>query len=194
MHHIEWVDPHQNESLPAYSNRLSDGIVENGSQIVLIGHSMGGMIAQEIASQKNIALIILISSIRSKREIPPFFRMIRLLKLYHLFSKKQCIKTVKYWGKYHGFERVKDQEFFKSMVKRHSNHYLQWALKNLSAWRPPEPPINTKVYQIHGAKDRTFPIRHITDPDVILDLGGHLMLYHKSTQISDILNHELEIL
>ena len=46
---IRWIEPGKNESIHSYSLRLIDQIQQN-EDLVLVGISFGGMVAQEIAS------------------------------------------------------------------------------------------------------------------------------------------------
>lgn len=189
---IEWITPKRNESILDYSKRLFADIEENEEEIVLIGHSFGGVVAQEIATVKKIDKIILLSSIQSEKERPFGFTLLNWFRIYKLFTKEISLKTVKYWGSSHGLETTKLQELFKSMVGKQSNEYLQWALKTLGEWKKKELPARTKLLQIHGGKDLTFPIKLIKHPDKIIKTGGHIMVYKQPEIVSEILRQELK--
>ncbi|MCB0663892.1 MAG: alpha/beta hydrolase, partial [Saprospiraceae bacterium] len=132
---LDWLDPNPNESLSHYTKRLLVDVPENEEDIIVIGHSFGGIIAQEIAKAKRIKKVILLSSIKSSREMPLSFKMVHHLKLYRLFTREFSIKTVQFWGDAHGFQSKEDKALFKEMVSQQSNLYLQWALQNLSGWK-----------------------------------------------------------
>jgi pimeloyl-ACP methyl ester carboxylesterase len=189
---IEWIEPKRNESLHDYSIRLFDNRWVSDEKIILIGHSLGGIVAQEIASAIKVDGIILISSIQSDKENPLHFRMIQPLRLYKLFTKSICLKTVKYWGPNHGFINQEDKELFKSMVNKQTNTYLQWALKALSIWKSPTLPATTKVFQIHGTDDKNFPIKLIKHPNSIIKDGNHIMVYKQPEKIKGVLIQELK--
>ena len=188
---INWIEPETRESLHNYTKRLFSGLETDSERIFLIGHSLGGMVSQEIATVKNIAKIILISSIRSRKELPLHFRIVKPLFLYKLFTKTLTLKSFKFWAKRHGFETKEEKELLKSMVSRHSNRYLKWALKELSTWKAPDVPSQTAIFQIHGTKDKSFPIDLIIEPNVIIENGGHFMVYKQSQKINKILIGEM---
>ncbi|MFN0176531.1 MAG: alpha/beta fold hydrolase [Saprospiraceae bacterium] len=190
---IRWIEPKQNERIHEYAIRLFEDLPHNGEKIVLVGHSFGGIISQEIATEIPIEKIILISSVKSQIEIPLSFKLIKRFRLFKLFTKELSIKTLKYWGRVHGFQDKEDQELFRNMVGEQSNTYLQWALKVLSEWKAPALPEETKVFQIHGAKDRTFPIGLIKSPDVVIENGNHIMLFKQPDEIEKILNNEIKM-
>lgn len=189
--YINWIDPLKNESIPNYSKRLFQDLPED-KDIVLIGHSFGGIVAQEIAAVKRVEKIILISSVKARNEIPWTFRVIKLLKLYKFFTKEVSVRTVKYWGSQHGFVSDEEKNLFKSMVGKCSNAYLQWALKALSGWYAPVLPEKTRIFQIHGTDDKTFPISRIKDADIVVKGGSHIMLYKQAQRISEIIDRELD--
>ncbi len=190
--HINWIEPQKNEGIHEYSKRLFKVIPENEDDVILIGHSFGGVVAQEIAVEKKIDKIILISSIKSRNEIPNSLKLIKPLNLHRLFTKQLSVATVAYWGTKHGFVTEKDKNLFKSMVRNQSNTYLQWALKAISGWKTPTLPKRTTIFQIHGTDDKTFPIRLIANPNVLIENGCHIMVYNQHEKISAIINQELE--
>ena len=188
---LPWIEPKNDESIRDYSVRLFKEIPLPGERIVLVGHSFGGIVAQEIAVEKRVEKIILISSVKSQVEVPSSIKLISRFKLYKLFTRELSIKTVKYWGKAHGFTDRNERELFKDMLREQSNHYLQWALKALSEWRRPVLPEVTEIFQMHGAEDKTFPLRLIESPDAVIENGSHIMLYKRPEQIEKILNREI---
>lgn len=190
--YLDWIEPLRGESFPAYAGRLADR-VDHGQpgKKVLIGHSMGGMVSQEIARIKHIDQVILLSSIRSRHELPLHFKVVRPLGLHRLFTKKGTVRTLPWWAKRHDYERPEDRELFVDMVSLQSNRYLQWALKALSRWQTPELPAHTRVHQIHGRRDRTFPCRRIQQADHVLSGAGHFMVYKHPEKISRLIREFL---
>lgn len=190
MKSLDWIDPVKGESLATYAERLAKGI-DKQEDNVIIGHSLGGIVAQEIAMIKPIRKILLVSSIRSRAELPRKFRIIRPLGLHKLFTKGPTLRTVKYWGKGQDYETPEEQALFKSMVGKYSNTYLQWALKELSGWQGVDLPPDTSVCQINGDRDKTFPISRIKQADHIIPNAGHFMVYKHPELLNPILAGEL---
>lgn len=69
----------------AYCKRLCIQIPKEDN-VILIGVSFGGMVAMEIASIIGARQTIIISSLKSKSELPKFYVLIKTLKLYLVFS------------------------------------------------------------------------------------------------------------
>lgn len=192
--YLNWIEPKPKETFTAYAKRYLPSIIDNGEKTILIGHSLGGMLSQEIACFRKIDLIILLSSIRSDKEMPMHFKLLGPLKLHKIFTKKLANQSLFLWGKHHGYESEEEQVLFKSMVGQQSNQYLQWAVNKLSKWKTPEPKWPTPIFQIHGDKDKTFPFRKIQQADKVIPQGSHFMVYKKPQQISACINELLDSL
>jgi predicted alpha/beta hydrolase family esterase len=192
VQYLNWIEPIGNESINHYAQRLAKDIRDKQEKVILIGHSLGGIMSQEIACFKKIDKIILISSIKNSGEMPFHFRIVQPLLIHKLFTKKITLSTVKFWGKNQDYETKEEQTLFKEMVGKQSNQYLQWALKTLSIWKQPTIPSSTSIIQIHGDSDKTFPIKHIKTLDYTLKNAGHFMVYKHAKQLNEIINKELK--
>ena len=189
---LNWIEPRKNESLADYAQRMFDGLLPEHDKVVLIGHSFGGMICQALASRQKVEEVVLISSVRSRSEIPLIFKLVSPLGLHHIFTKELCIKTLKYWGGAHGFETEAEKNLFKGMVGAQSNTFLQWALNMLSQWKAPKLIPNTGLFQIHGTDDRTFPFDKILTPSFVVQGGSHIMVYKEPESIKSALLQRIE--
>ena len=189
---INWTEPKQNETLHDFSIRIFENKQNGIENIILIGHSLGGIVSQEIATNYKIEKIILLSSIKSDEENPLHFRILKPLGIYKIFTKELCIRTVKYWGNKHGFETDEDKTLFKSMLSKQTNTYLRWALKELAIWKSPTLPSSTMLIQISGEKDKNFPIKLIDKPNYIIEKGNHIMCYKQPEKINEIILNEIK--
>lgn len=186
--YLNWLEPDHNESIDAYAQRMFEFIPATSGKRIIIGHSFGGMIAQEIAAIHPIDQIILISSIKSRRELPPFFKWSSTLGLYKILTVSLCTRSVKFWGKAHDYTETADIDLFIRMVSRYSDQYLQWALKTLGNWKKPDVPTHTSIQHIHGTLDKTFPFKYIQNPDKVVDQASHIMLYKSPVQINQFIS------
>jgi len=190
--YLTWLEPRPEETIADYALRMAEDIEDsNTEEIVLIGHSLGGVVAQEIAQHMKIKKIVLISSIKNPAELPNSFQWIRKLHLYRFFSKEISIRTVQYWGAAHGFSTNHDQELFKGMISKVSNNYLKWALKVLVTWKGCKFKPETQLVHIHGTMDKTLTLNKNMNPDYIIQRGSHIMVYKMANRISEILKKEL---
>jgi pimeloyl-ACP methyl ester carboxylesterase len=192
VEYIDWIEPTSNkENISAYAARLATSIDQQSESVILIGHSFGGVICHEIAKIKKVHKIILISSIKSRKELPFNFKILRPLGLHKLFTKSLALITFKFWGSYQGYKSKEEKELFVSMFNKQSDIYLRWALGQLSVWNNHGLSATTDIIQIHGDLDKTFPVTIIENPDVIVANGDHFMIYKQPDILSEILNKEI---
>jgi len=50
VQHLNWIEPKTGEKLHEYSQRLFAKVEKSSKKTILIGHSLGGIVSQEIAS------------------------------------------------------------------------------------------------------------------------------------------------
>src|ERR1044071_7111145 len=70
---IEWLPPRQHETLQQYALRLREQFIHE-PEPVIFGLSLGGMLAVEIAKSLPSSKAIVISSAKTKNEIPFYWR------------------------------------------------------------------------------------------------------------------------
>lgn len=190
LHAFNWLPPEKNEAFSAYATRLVAGhkLDEN---TVLIGHSLGGMLAQELAAKFPVRKVILLSSIIDAKENPWYFKMLSPFGLYHLFSRNATTATVKLWGPAHDYVTAEEQRLFAQMVHTLPRRYYLWALRTLSIWKEPELSSNLAIVRFHGSNDLTFPIKQMGFIDYKIEGGGHFMLYKKAQELLPLLQSEI---
>ncbi len=183
--HLEWITPHKKESIQSYANRLITPEMREAKELFLIGHSFGGVIMQEIARIIPAQKVILISSIASKESLSNGLHMVRSLRL-HIWVHKFTIKsTIWMWGKNTGIKEGM-KPIFKEGVKEFENKYYRWGVKSLVNWKQSLPNDLNPVLII-GTKDTVFPIKKAQNP-ILIENGGHLMVYFKAAEISKIIS------
>ena len=80
--HIDWILPFQNETFQSYAFRISENM--NDENAILIGLSFGGMLAVEISKIKRFKKIFLLSSAKTKSEIPFYYKVLGKLNLLEI--------------------------------------------------------------------------------------------------------------
>lgn len=188
---LNWLEPKANESIENYAGRMAEQMVFSDDEVVLIGHSFGGILCQEIARRYQVDKVILLSSIQSRAENPLQFRILKPLGLHRIITKSFILKTFPFWGHQHGFVSKEEKALFPQMVGRYSNNYYRWALWHLSTWENKATSVQQNIVRIHGEQDKTFPINLVQQVDHLVKGGSHIMVYKQSALVSDILNQEL---
>ncbi|WP_052592101.1 alpha/beta fold hydrolase [Aureispira sp. CCB-QB1] len=192
IHHLKWLEPKKKESLESYALRMSEGIQLKGdNKLVLIGHSFGGVLMQEISKIITTDQIILISSIKAKKEKDAGMNFwMRTFPLHQLVTQKMVVNSFKSWGKKHGYQSQEAQAMFLHAAQQHSSYYFRWATSQIIAWESKD--ITTPIAHIHGTKDKTFAFKRIQPPLIAIEGGSHLMVFNKAAEVSQHINHILD--
>lgn len=179
---VNWIEPVPRESMEQYASRLADTIHTNEPPVVC-GVSFGGIVAQELAARLNAKACVVISSVRSPRELPPWVRLLTRLptssfdvvlglavRIATLVPRK--VRTVSTARLTKLFGR--------------SGAWHRWACGAVLGWRPSREVSCVPVVRIHGSRDSTFPIKYLP-PDVTVLDGGHTIVWTHANQIADVI-------
>lgn len=166
---IHWLEPESDESLSEYAQRLAATIPD--SDCFVAGVSFGGIVAVELSRVIRPRGCFLISSIRSPRELPPWFRICRVLsglKPQYTLNAAGCAAAVVP-------RRIRTHSTTRAAkLAGTAGRWHRWATSAVLRWKPAETAPGYPVCHIHGDRDTTFPVRY-TDPDVVIKNGGHVL-------------------
>ena len=191
IHHLHWLDPIKKESLEAYAQRMAKNMAPTEGKLVLIGHSFGGVLMQEISKLVPTNQIILISSVKAKKEKGAGMNFwMRAFTVHKLVTQKMIVKSFKSWGPKHGYKSPEAQAMFLNAAKQHSNYYFRWATTQIAAWESKD--VTTPIAHIHGTKDKTFAFKRIQTPVLPVEGGSHLMVFNKAAEVSALINEILK--
>lgn len=184
--YIDWITPIKNESLTSYAGRLAEKI-DPSRQFILIGLSMGGMIATEIAKLYPPFKTIIISSIADSSQFPPHFRFAGRLGL-HTIIPARLFKSASIIKRYFEPDSPEDKKILKQIIRDSDPAFIKWAIGAIIAWRNNE--IPESLLQIHGTADRLLPVKY-TKPTHLIVKGSHLMIMNKAGELNKILGEAL---
>lgn len=183
------VTPERQESIADYASKVisHNGISEGD---IVLGDSLGGLIAVEIAKQKKLTKVILTSSIKTHSEAPWYFKIARRLPVYQLTPVK-LMKRLSVLAKLvmHGMP-AEDLSTLQDMLKHSSPEFLKWGSHAALDWRNEIVPDN--LYHLMGEKDIIFPCKNIKDPTVVIKGGTHIMVFNRAGEINKILAEILQ--
>ncbi|MCD2259935.1 alpha/beta hydrolase [Psychroserpens luteolus] len=174
VHWLEWMIPHKKESLESYAKRMIANIKHE--DIVLLGVSFGGILVQEMSKYMSLRKLFVVSSVKSKHELPKRMKLMKYTKAYKLLPT-QLVGNIDFLAKYAFGETItKRIELYKKYLSVSDKQYLDWAIENVIEWNQEVP--NEKAIYIHGDKDAVFP--HSCAGDCIVIKGGsHIMVINK---------------
>lgn len=180
--HISWISPQKNETIENYAQRISEKILDENP--ILIGLSFGGMMLMEIAKIKKTKQIILISSAKTKYELPWIYRFLGKIKANKLIPSSILTKSNFILNWLFGANSIEEKQLLKAIIKDTDILFMKWAINEISHWKNVEIPNN--VIHIHGNNDKIIPIRNVK-ANFTIQNGSHLMTLNKSKEIQDII-------
>lgn len=187
MIYLPWFQPEKGESLEHYAQRMADKINLN-EEFSLMGLSFGGILIQEMNRFLKPKLNILISTVKSREELPLFMRFSSKTKAHKLIPPKflSSDKGLSYamFRKIYSSKLPDLNEFFEFR----DPYYLSWSIDQIVNWKNH---VEMKPFlHLHGDKDIVFPISYIHDA-IKIKGGNHLMVLYKARKISQIINEQL---
>lgn len=182
---MEWLEPETSEQLKDYVLRLIQKYeIDKVDSPHLLGHSLGGVIMQEIAQQINYGKLFVVSSVNKATEIPIKIQFMKRVKVHHTLKKKHLKQSFFLWSRFHDYKSPAQKELFWNSIDTKSDYYFKWCIDQLLDWNPNYD--LKELYRLHGTKDSTFPISRI-DNCIKVKNGKHLMLISHSEEISNLI-------
>ena len=184
--HIDWIFPLENENLQNYALRISENIKDENS--ILIGLSFGGILSVEISKIKKFKKVFLLSSAKTKFEIPFYYRVLGKLNLLKIIPNS-ILKRVNYltylvFGAKTNFEK----NLLKDIIKNTDKHFLKWALHQIMNWKNEN--YSENIVHIQGDSDLILPHNFIKY-DYLIKGGTHFMTLNQSKEIETIIIENL---
>jgi pimeloyl-ACP methyl ester carboxylesterase len=180
--YVHWIPPQKTEPLPDYAHRLIDQI-DTTEPFVLVGLSLGGIMAVEIAKRIHPACTIIISSVPLSDQLPGYYKLAGKLGLGKLVSASflKAATTIKHSLT---MKSPANRQLMRSIIAAGDDQFIKWALTAVLEWNNKE--IPSPFYHIHGTRDEIFPI-HLTHPTHVVQKGGHMFVMSQPEAVNNIL-------
>jgi len=186
--HLRWIKPEANESLSHYAGRLAAGI-DFSKPFSLVGLSMGGMIATDIARTHPPHKLILISSVPLSNALPFYYHIAGKLRLHRLVPIS-LLKNMSALKRLFTTETSEDKKMLRTMIRHADAGFLRWALGAILSWKNERQPEN--LVHIHGSADLVLPARY-AKPGLIIQGAGHMMVLNRATEINRHIEEALKL-
>ena len=174
MHKLCWFIPLEGESLGEYALRMTKNIKHEN--VVLLGVSFGGILVQEMSKHIKLRKLIVVSSVKTKHELPKRMKVLRATKAYKLLPT-QLMSNIDLLAKYaFGNTITKRIELYKKYLSVNDKRYLDWAIEQVINWNQEE--AMSQVIHVHGEKDAVFPCANVKEC-IVVKGGTHIMIINK---------------
>lgn len=187
LHYLIWLEPLAlEESIANYAMRMTEEIKHENP--ILIGVSFGGILVQEMSKFMEVEKLIIVSSVKSKRELPTRYKIANKSKIYKLFPTQIVTNFESYARFFVGKSLEKKAKMYKKYLSVRGKSYIKWSIHNVINWQQDKPMKD--IIHIHGTNDHIFPIKYIKDCIKIED-GNHSMILIRAKEISEIIHEKL---
>ena len=174
QHLLDWFVPDKGMTFSEYAQEMCKKI--HHSNAVIIGVSFGGMLVQEMAKYKSFRRLIIVSSVKTKSELPKRLIFARYTKIHKLLPTGM-VNNLELVSKYAFGEVVtKRLELYEQYLSIRDKYYLDWSIDQIVNWS--QTSYQPDIVHIHGEKDVVFPIQHIKNCIIVAN-GTHTMIIHR---------------
>jgi len=179
---IDWIGPRYNETLQQYALRIKEQYIPGDA--IIVGLSFGGMLATEIAKCYPKTPVIIISSSKTKKEIPGLYRFGKYFPVYKWLPGGLQKFFMRNYENQFGVRSKKGKEIYQNVIKNANVSFNKWAVYALIHWENMVAPPN--ITHIHGTADRILPYKIVTC-NYTIENGGHLIVMENAKEVSAIL-------
>ncbi len=180
IHILKWLIPEKEEGLMDYAKRMAERVKEPNA--ILLGVSFGGVVVQEMNSYLKLKKLVIISSVKTRDELPNRMKLASFTKAYKLIPTGLVLSAPDLTKFAIGPKTKKRLAIYQEYLHVRDKQYLDWAIEKMVSWSRTKEV--TGVKHIHGDKDPVFPIKYIKDCSVIHN-GTHIMIITKGKEISE---------
>jgi len=177
--HLPWQSFDEGETMESYALKMAALIKEE--KPVILGLSFGGMLAVEIAKQRDVSQTILISSIKGVQEFPDMNSFIILLLKTGLIPYNLFKRPNKYLFRNFGAVTDEEKALLTAILKDTDANYLKHAFRMILNWK--NTTIPQRLIHIHGTHDRILQSEYV-HPDQWMQDGTHMMVWNKAAIIA----------
>ncbi len=187
IQHIKCFTPERGLSMREYAGQLTEQI-DVSRPFVIVGVSLGGMLATEMSELVPARKVIVISSAKTRNELPGRYRFQQKLPIHRLVSPQMALFGAKVLQPIVEPDRQKQKDIFKAMLRDKDPVFLDRTIEMIMDWDRQDAPDN--IIHIHGSNDHTIPIRNVAY-DYRLVGGSHMMTLTQAEDVSEVLNRVL---
>ncbi|KAA5537299.1 alpha/beta hydrolase [Taibaiella lutea] len=162
-------------------------LIDTSKPFNIAGCSMGGIMTMELLKHIHPEKVILISSVKCRKEMPWKLRQLKHTKLHRLFSGSMFIKSIEYGSRFikevNTTQHLREQII--SMAKNNSPDFLYWCVNAIVNWNS-NSDYRKDIIHIHGTNDKMFPIKNLKNV-IPVEKGTHNMILSNPSYFTDFL-------
>lgn len=169
---LEWERPAKTDTLHTYAQKMVDRI-DKTKPFVLVGTSLGGIVSIEMSKILPPQKLVLVATVKSRSELPPYFRVLKHIPLHRIISGRNFKRfNLAKVLTLHNRRQTKASKLIMDMTNDADDFFVEWGINQVLNWNNNELPKN--FIHIHGTNDEMFPFKYITNC-IPVKGGSHVM-------------------
>ncbi|MCF8278399.1 MAG: alpha/beta hydrolase [Flavobacteriales bacterium] len=185
--HLPWIIPEWKDTIHTYARKMAEPILKAKNPVV-IGLSLGGILASEMTTFMPDLQVILVSSIKSHEERSNILKWGRAFPIQSLMPPNTMKKFTFLWEMAQKKKLKGDGKHMVQMFHDQDDKFMRWAIVHAPKWRGKGD--ESRISHIHGTADRMFPFRRIKNA-IPVQGGSHLMVYLQGDEVTKLILNEL---
>ncbi|QQR98947.1 MAG: alpha/beta hydrolase [Sphingobacteriales bacterium] len=178
------------DTMNSYAQKFVPLINQN-EPFNIIAHSMGGIITMELIKYVVPQKIILLSTVKSRDEMPAKLTHMRYTNAHKLLPGYGFIKSIEIGSTF--FPEIRNNTQLRKtvvdMAKANKPKFLYWAVNAIIKWNGTND-YRKDIIHIHGTNDKMFPYRNIRNAIPVFN-GSHEMHVLRAEEINRLINYYL---
>lgn len=184
---LDWPLVEKGDTIQMYAQKFSKQI-DQSQAFCLLGVSFGGMICTELSKIVSPQKTVVVSTCKSRSEMPWFLKLFKHLP-FHLMVSEKKHRQMAYKGRWFiglGDAYIPD---YLGMVNSMNTNYFRNCITMIVNWNNKNIPKN--MVHIHGTDDRLLKYKNVS-ADYAIKNGSHAMIISRSEEINAILEKEFK--
>jgi len=166
--------------------------IDTSKPFNIVANSMGGIMTMELIKHVQPQKVVLISSIKSRKEMPFMLKQMKFTNMHKLLPGKGFISAIQF-GSLFKREVLKEpamRNLAVSMAKSNDPGFLYWCVNAIVKWNGADD-YRKDIIHIHGTKDEMFPMRNIKNV-IAVKGGSHTMILNRHHEVTNLLKESLK--
>ena len=148
--------------------------------------------AMEFRELMPVEKTIIISSVKTRNEMPAFLNLVRLTNLNNLVPLWLTKKLATHGPVIMGIRSRDTQPLLLQMLRDADDDFISWGMQTALDWKRRSYDKKNLVH-IHGTRDLIFPLHNISDCHYTIKGGTHGMIMSRTGEINEILKREIVV-
>ncbi len=181
----------KNDTMETYAQKFIP-LIDTSKPFNIVANSMGGIMTMELIKYVNPEKVVLISSVKSRNEMPFILKQMKFTNMHKLLPGKGFIGAIQF-GSLFKREVLKEpamRNLAVSMAKNNRPSFLYWCVNAIVKWNGKDDYRNDIIH-IHGTSDEMFPYRNIKNV-IAVKGGSHTMILNKHVEVTKLLVDSLK--